>query len=253
MAVYMRFCECESVPLLSANVDDVRLFVADQLEHHARATAMNRLLAVRSFFRYLVARDVRPDDPTAAIPIRRDVLEPQRPYTVGELRRLLAATESLVEKAMLLFAIGSGARRSEMMAVDLADVDWIDGTVLLRRAKGGRERKVAPGREAMKALCRYVEGRCSGPVWVTECGRQMGGQDAYRMLQRIARRAGVVGATMHRIRVTMICGLLEAGADAISVSVVAGHSLEMVQHYQRATESKRALAVQARLSLADRL
>ncbi|KKK53587.1 hypothetical protein LCGC14_3093270, partial [marine sediment metagenome] len=85
------------------------------------------------------------------------------------------------------------------------------------------------------------------------CGRQMRGQDAYRMLQRIARRAGVVNATMHRIRVTMICGLLESGADAISVSVVAGHSLEMVQHYQRSVEAGRALAQQRRLSLADRL
>lgn len=253
MAVFARFCESESIPFLCANVDDVRLFVADQLEHHARATAMNRLLAVRSFFRYLVARGVRLDDPTAAIPIRRDVLEPQRPYTVGELRRLLAVTESLVERAMLLFAIGSGTRRSEMMAVDLADVDWVAGNVLIRRAKGGHERKVAPGREAMKALCRYAEERQNGPLWITDCGRQMRGQDAYRMLQKLARRAGVVGATMHRIRVTTICSLLEAGADAISVSVVAGHSLEMVQRYQRATETKRALAQQAKFSLADRL
>ena len=251
--MYVRFCEFASIPFISANVDDVRLFVADQLERHARATAMNRLLAVRSFFRYLVARDVRPDEPTAAIPIRRDVLEPQRPYSVGELRRLLAATESPVERAMLLFAIGSGARRSEMMAVGLADVDWVAGVVLIRRGKGGRERRVAPGREAMKALSRYAADRRTDALWITESGRQMRGQDAYRMLQRIAGRAGVVGATMHRLRVTMICGLLESGADAISVSVVAGHSLEMVQHYQRATESKRALAQQARYSLADRL
>ena len=249
---YARWCEGADISLFGASGVAMRAYVAEELTHRARSTAMNRLLACRSFYRYLNATNRRKGDPTAGIPVRRDQQEPPRPYTESELRRLLAAAHNPRDYALILFALGSGARRTEITGLNIEDVDWIERAVLIR-GKGGKERKVAPGEAALQAVWRYLGERRDGPMWLTNRGTPMQSQDAYKIITRIGKAAGVVRPTMHRFRVTMICGLLEAGADAIAVSVVAGHSLKMVQRYQRSVEAQRALAQQRKHSLADRL
>ncbi len=253
LAVFSRWCGEVRRPLLAAQTTDIEVFIGDQLAKHAQATAMNRLLGLRNFYAYLVSINTRRDNPTGGIPVRRDLQEPEDPYTVHELERLLQCCKNPRERALMLFSIGSGARRAEIAAIRHEDVDWEEGTVRIRRGKGGRERKVAPGLKAMEAVRQYADGTMSGPLWVMDSGKTMTGKDWYRVLKQIAKRAGIVNAKPHRFRVTADCQLLEDGADTISVGYVLGQTVQTVQRYQRATEMKRALGQQRRLSLADRV
>ena len=253
LSVYAAWCSEQGHPVIRAQAREVQLFVGDQLQRHAQATAMNRLLGLRNFYAYLVSIDMRRDNPTDGIPVRRDLQEPEDPYTLRELERLLECCKNPRERALMLFSIGSGARRAEIAAIRHDDIDWEEGTVRIRRGKGGRERKCAPGIKAMDAVRQYTNGAKSGPLWIMDSGKTMTGKDWYRVLKQIAGRAGIVNAKPHRFRITADCQLLEDGADTISVGYVLGQTVQTVQRYQRATETKRALGQQRRLSLADRV
>jgi len=210
-------------------------------------------MAVRSLYHFLRSGDMaelggvsaEAPNPTAHISARRPKVQPRCPYTLPELRALLAACEAPEERAFLLFFIGSGCRRSEALGLRRADVDWVRGEVLIR-GKGAKERRVAPGRHAMLAL-----GRCSnrsGRLW------PLSERQAQRLLARIARRATVVGATFHRFRVTAATGLMARGMALDELQQVLGHSeIRTTAHYAAYNVAQRALAQQARLSLADAL
>lgn len=235
------------MPFLTASEGNVLHHVSDVINAHSRAYANTRISFLKSFYRWVLSQGLRTGDPTARLHMRKPRTEPRLPFAPRELRRLLHATQTPMERALLLILLGSGARRAELLATRVQDIDWRRGAIFIRYGKGERERWVAPGREAMKALKEYLRGQEAGLIW------PMSRSTLKRVLDRLAIRAQVQQVFPHRFRVTMVCGLLDAGADAISVGSVAGHSLEMVKHYQRAVERKRALGLQAKFSLADRI
>lgn len=179
--------------------------------------------------------------------MRKDKIEPRIPFAVSDLSALLAATETLQERAVVLLLVGGLIRRSELLGIRAEDVDW-RGQQILIRGKGHHERWIAPGHSAMLGLRQCVNGQVRGRLF------PFGKTTLYRRLSRLSLQSGVTGVCPHRFRATGICWLLEQGVDLISVSVIAGHaSVSETRRYQRAVERQRALAQQARLSLADRL
>lgn len=183
----------------------------------------------------------------AGLRMRKDKIEPRAPFAHADLEALAASIQTARERAVLLLFVGGIIRRSELLAIRAEDVHWQRGMILIR-GKGERERWIAPGDAAMMALRASVNGQRRGRLF------PFGRTSLYRMLEDLSARAGVSQVYPHRFRTTGICWLLDQGVDLISVSVIAGHaSVNETRRYQRAVEAQRALAAQARLSLADRL
>lgn len=244
MAYYAQWCHAERVPLITATPRQLADYIAHELQHRARDTAMNRLLACRSFYRYLCAAGRRRSDPTAAMPIKRDKLQPRRPYSARELAALVAHTNTPRQRALLLALLGSGCRRAELLAIKTDDIDWAQGRILIRRGKGGKERWVAPGTAAMEALSCYTNGR-RGRVF------SMSGDQAYKMVRKIARRASVVGAGCHRFRVTFAVSFYRRYKNLVALKEILGHSsLKTTEHYAAYAIAESFLAMQAELDLA---
>jgi len=181
--------------------------------------------------------------------MRKEAPPPRAPLATTELRALLRAVETPLERAIFMVMLDTGVRRSERLAIRSGDVDWQAGIILIREGKGAKSRLVAPGRRAMEALADLQLRNGNGHLW------RMGKTSLKRLLDGLADRAGLPAGTVYprRIRVTRVCDLIEEGADQIGVASVDGHSLEMVRYYQRAIEQRRAVEQQRRLSLADRL
>ena len=89
VAFYAGWMKAHNFPLITATSQHVERYVATPLEMVARSTAMNRLLACRSFYRYLVAALRRTMDPTARLPITRDKLQPRRPFSEAEMAAIV--------------------------------------------------------------------------------------------------------------------------------------------------------------------
>ena len=244
MAYYAQWCRAERVPLISASSRQLADYIAHELQHHARSTAMNRLLACRSFYRFLCTIDRRTSDPTAAMPIKRDKIQARRPYSSHELTAMIDHAATPREQALVLSLLGSGCRRAEILAVKAEDIDWARGRILIRRAKGGRERWVAPGNTALDALSRYLNGR-HGQVF------SMSGDVAYKLVRRIAVRASVVGADCHRFRVTFATSFYRRYGNLVALKEILGHaSLKTTEHYAAYAIAESFLTMQADLDLA---
>ena len=167
---------------------------------------------------------------------------------VGEIRRLFetcgATPVGARDAAMLSLLYGCGLRRSEAVALQLADYD-AEGSVKVRSGKGRKERIVYSangGRAAIDAWI-AVRGAWDGALLcpVAKGGRlqQRGitAQAVMLRLQFLGKRAGIENLSPHDLRRSFVGELLDAGADISSVQQLAGHaSVTTTARYDRRGE-----------------
>lgn len=252
VSLFLRWCAGARLnPTELTSIDIARWFISQA--KRSRSTAVSRLMAVRSYCRFLVAAGELEADPTVGISAHRPRVEAREPYSMDELHRLLAAAD-LREQSILLFAVGSACRRSEIFGLRLEDIDRSSGLVLIRQGKGAKQRRVAPGSRSLAVLKRYAQGRTSGVIWSTAFGKPLSGYGAYKLLRELADRANVPGATFHRFRVTAATWFMEKGMALDELQEVLGHAdIGTTAHYAAHNRRDRALRRQHKLSLANRL
>lgn len=259
--LYSRWCDQHNVCPITATSQEVAEWFAWELRHHARSTAVTRMLALRNFYHWLKDQGQRTDNPTAGIRAWRPKRAGRDPYTPDELRRLFSAAQNggyeranpLRDTALLLMFLDTGARRAEMLNLRVHDIDWLRSQMLIRYGKGGRERRVAFGKQASRALKRYIGDR-DGPVWLNARGKPLTEPRAYELLRLIADKAGVAGAHIHKFRVTMANRLLAQAMPLDEVNKLMGHAnLDTTAQYAAYSVVARALERQRKLSPADRL
>jgi integrase len=210
----------------------------------AQSTCRTRLMALRTFYK-------GKRDPTAGIIIKEEKKLPPPPYTDGELRRLINACENARDRALLLIYIGSGGRRSEILGLQVNDIDFGRGVIYIH-GKGAKQRALAPGAAAMMALQQYVRG--DGPVWRSRQGGGIKKTRAWQLLREIAKRANVPKSYLHRFRHTYAGAFLTQSRDLYALKLTLGHSSwDMVERYVAYQAHERALTQQRELSLADRV
>lgn len=195
---------------------------------------------------------MRDDNPAAPIRLRQPKAPIKEPFTEEELRALVSATENLRDRAIILMFIATGCRISEILSMRSADVSWESGSILVR-GKGQRHRYVIPGRLAMKALDRYLDGR-TGALWINYFGDPLCQPGCYLMIRNLGERVGVK-AYPHRFRTTFACMFNRlSNGDIQSLQILMGHAkVSTTLHYAAHGAVQRALEQQRRLSLADRI
>ena len=195
------------------------------------------LAAVRSFHRFLVREgdaDVDPAEGVARPKVPRTL---PRPLSVEEVASLVAAPGDgapvrLRDRAILETLYGAGLRISELVGLDVDDVDLDEGSV---RAvgKGAKERVVPLGRYGVGALEAYlVRGRPAlasfrtrGALFLNQRGGRLTRQGCTNIIKAMARRAGIrKRVTPHILRHSFATHLLEGGADVRVVQELLGHS-----------------------------
>ena len=125
-----------------------------------------------------------------------------------------------------------GCRRSEPVALDVADYDPESGRLRIRAAKGNKHRDVYLTNGSKRAVDAWlrVRGAAPGPllVPVDQFGilsiRRLCDQSMYEICKRLATRAGVARFSPHDLRRTFAGDMLDAGADVALVQRLMGHS-----------------------------
>src|SRR5512138_77145 len=194
------------------------------------------LSAIRSLHSLLVQERLAPLDPT-------DELEAPRPgrrlpqlLSHEEIAALLAAPDPRKaagrrDRAMLELLYATGLRVSELVGLQLNDVD-LQSRLLVARGKGSKERVVPVGAPAAEALQAYLfgardvllRGRRSKDLFVTPRGGRMTRQGFSKLLARHARTAGIRRRiSPHKLRHSFATHLLEGGADLRAVQAMLGY------------------------------
>ena len=210
-------------------------------ERYAPATANKTLAALRGVLLEAWRLGLIPADEysrAADLPaVRGSTLPSGRALTREELRALFAAcadgTPAGARDAALLATLyGGGLRRSEAVALTLADYEPHTGALTVRHGKGEKARIVyvtGGGGQALAAWC-MTRGEAQGAFFcpVARNGaitvRSMTDQAVLAILTRRAAAAGVAHFSPHDLRRTFISDLLDNGADIATVQKLAGHS-----------------------------
>lgn len=136
------------------------------------------------------------------------------------------------DRAILLVGIGVGLRCSEICALNLGDIDFQNGVLVVREGKGRKQRQIYPADEILKSLndwitfrngtSRALFSKISKNGDVADSGLSPSGLN--HILSSLQQMTGVERFTPHDLRRTFITQLLEKGVDLNTVRQLAGHS-----------------------------
>jgi integrase/recombinase XerD len=217
----------------------------------APASVARALAAVRSFHRFCRVEELLADDPTAHLDATRVPAGLPKALDEHEVEMLLDAVvgetpAALRNRAVLETLYAAGLRISELVGLDLDDVD-LDESDARVRGKGGKERIVPIGRAARDALEAYVvRGRpallpaaCAREhaLFVNHRGGRLSRQGCWTVVRAAAVRAGLADrVTPHVLRHSCATHMLDHGADIRIVQELLGHaSLSTTQVYTKVT------------------
>ncbi len=240
--------------LLRANRADILAYLASAVKQGLTATSSaRRLSALRRFYRHLLREALISVDPTEEV--ASPVIGRPLPVTLSEegVTRLLDAPNvgtalGLRDRTMLEVVYATGLRVSELVGLSLSELDHRSSGLVRVTGKGGRERIVPLGEEALDWLRRYLEesrppileGRVSDAVFVTRRGGAMTRQAFWQMIRRYTRIAGITSpVTPHTLRHAFATHLLNHGADLRSVQMLLGHTdLSTTQIYTHVAQDR---------------
>jgi site-specific recombinase XerD len=215
----------------------------------SRTTVARKLASIRSFYRYMVERGERADNPADLVsspPRPKSLPKALRADQVGELLDRITAHTPLEirDRALFELAYSCGLRCEEIVNLDLDALDF-DAEELRVLGKGQKTRLVPFGEHAQNALERYLavarpslrvrEGRpeAEPALFLSKSGRRLSGSDVRRRLRIWLRAAGLAaGISPHVLRHSFATHLLEGGADLRTIQELLGHaSLSTTQLY----------------------
>ncbi len=218
--------------------EDVRRFLGrERAEGLSGSTAARRLVALRTFYRFLLLEKIVGVDPTENVDSPRTFKHLPSYLTTGEVDGLLGAPRTdtpvgLRDRAMLEVLYATGLRVSELTGLTLDGLNAEAGFVLVM-GKGGKERVVPLGEVAQDWVSRYkresrslmLKERACRALFVTARGAGMTRQNVWAMIKKYAASAGIMkNMSPHTLRHSFATHLLEHGADLRSVQILLGHS-----------------------------
>ena len=188
-----------------------------------------------------------------------------RALSSEEVASLFAAAEGLAhpirerDLALLALAFSTGARRSEISALDLVDYQAARPSIRIRSGKGGRDRVAFMTLAAAIHVETWLEVRGSGGGALLQpirsngriLARRLSAGSAYGRFQRLSSLAGIGRLTPHDARRTVATSMLAAGVDVVTTARQTGHSsLEVLRaSYDRRGEESVRQAVASSIAI----
>ena len=217
----------------------------NQSRAYAPRSLKRKLSALRSFYKFLRFDGRRHDNPTADVPGPKLGTSLPKALTMTDARRLLSTeiaglteAQRARDRAIIECLYSSGLRRSELLALNVADVDFAERSLRVVRGKGGKERFVPVTHAAVDAMTKYLQVRARAKddaFFLGRGGERLSGSGLYKIVRTYMIIAGLEGrASPHTMRHTLATHLYENGADLMVIKEIMGHeSLATTQIYTK--------------------
>jgi integrase/recombinase XerD len=237
-----------------ANSSHVVRLLETRARAGAAASTLNRTLAaVRHFHKFCVREGLAPQNPASLVDGPARGLSLPKALAPDEVTKIIEAASGatplqLRDRAMLELLYGAGLRVSELVGLDVDDVD-LDERTIRCVGKGDKERVVPIGVPGAAAVRRYVrEGRgelasAARPthaLFLRSGGGRLSRQSAWRCVKRYASRVSPKARVFpHALRHSFATHLVAGGADVRVVQEALGHArLSTTQVYTLVTREK---------------
>jgi len=240
---YGDYLSAHKLDALKARPADIADFLAELATGEGErpacssSTIHRKAACLRSFYKHLRRDELIGDDPTAALSAPRRSKKLPQVLNYSEVQKLLASPRgseptTLRDRALLEVMYACGLRASEVIGLEMSDIDMHEGFVRAR-GKGSKERLVPLGRQAIAAIRAYLRsgrpqllhGREEPRLFVNFRGGPLTRQGLYKIVQRHARSVGLEDRmSPHTLRHTFATHLLAGGCDLRAVQEMLGHA-----------------------------
>lgn len=257
--------------LVHASAQEIESYVAGLARRGlSPATSRRRISALRQFYRFLLQENVRADDPTVRLDAPKRARALPKTLSVAEIERLIGATESPRDRALIELLYGAGLRVSELVSLPLRAAPKPGQAHMVVDGKGGKERIVALGRPALAALEAHLATRAQmlprreaqrekAQRWLFPSAGAADGRLTRRrvaqILEAAAVKAGLDPARVspHVLRHAFATHLVEGGADLRTVQTLLGHAdIATTQIYTHVAQGRLKTLVETKHPLARR-
>ncbi|MGD8624005.1 MAG: tyrosine recombinase [Anaerolineae bacterium] len=208
-------------------------------QEYASSTVARKVAAIKSFFHYLVDRGELEDDPTATLDSPKVRKRLPKAIPLDELERLLAepakddSPKGLRDRALLEVLYATGLRVTELVSLDVNDVNLASATMRVVQPRDNSERFVPIHERAIEPLRDYLErGRLQllrdpeeTALFLNHRGRRLTRQGLWLIVKHYVHEVGITSdVTPHTLRHTFAAHLIEKKTDLEYVQELLGHA-----------------------------
>ena len=234
---FKRFIEACEVPYNRVDEETMKEYIQELEELGKKPSTISRCIAsIRSFYQYAMKKGKVKKDPTRNI--QSPKVEKRVPcvLTSKEVELLLDQPKDIDlkgtrDKAMLEFAYATGMRVTEIISLDIDDINFEEGYVNCRNAN--KPRIIPLGKLSLKALKEYTEQARNilikddkeKALFVNVNGQRLTRQGFWKIIKYYKDQAHITkDITPHVLRHSFATHLLQNGADLKSIQTMLGHS-----------------------------
>lgn len=234
---FEKFLDANDINFSKATEENIEDYLKElQKEGKKTSTASRSLATIRSFYQYLLRTKKVKEDPTVSIQSPKIEKRVPSVLTSEEVELLLDQPKDVDlkgtrDKAMLEFAYATGMKVTEIIDLNIDDVNFDENTVL---CSNGKKARIIPlGTLAEKALKEYVEDarpimvkdETNKALFVNVNGDRLTRQGFWKIVKYYKEQAHIEkDITPHVLRHSFATHLLQNGADLKSIQAMLGHS-----------------------------
>lgn len=225
-------------------------------QEYASSTVARKVAAIKSFFHYLTDRGVLEDDPTATLDSPKVRKRLPKAISQEDMERLLRepardqTPKALRDRALLEVLYATGLRVTELVSLNVDDVNLASATVRVVHPKDKRERLVPIHQRALEPLRDYLErGRVQllrnpeeRALFLNHRGQRLTRQGLWLIVKHYVREVGIQEeVTPHTLRHTFAAHLIDQKAELQYVQELLGHAnIATTQVYTQVTGEEAA-------------
>ncbi len=234
---YKNYVDTNKINYLKVSKEDIKQYLMYLQDMNKKTSTISRNLAsIRSFYQFLLRNKKIKTDPTEGI--QSPKIEKKAPNILSskEVELLLEQPncidlKGIRDKAMLEFAYATGMRVTEIISLDVDDVNLETGFVVCRN--NGKQRSIPLGTLSLKALENYIKDarpilikdENNKALFVNINGRRLTRQGFWKIVKYYKDQAHInKDITPHVLRHSFATHLLQNGADLKAIQVMLGHS-----------------------------
>ncbi len=241
LVLFFSYIDEKKKAITDTSQEDIRDFIRYLVEErNFSERSINRMLSsVKGFFRFLAREGEILKNPAGDIQGMKLPLRLPKAISLKQIEQMLLLAESSSssqrDRAIIDLLYSSGLRVSELVGLELADVNFI-GRFLRCKGKGSKERVVPFGKRAQRLMKAYIDGerleilskrrKQSSFLFINRSGTKISRQTVWKIIKYYisAVDSNSVGKGPHALRHSFATHLLNRGADVRVVQELLGHS-----------------------------
>ncbi len=213
--------------LEKVSTDDIRYYLSLYQEKRkvSKMTLNNMRRYLSTFFQWCTDEDIIGKNPMRRVKAIKQQKTIKEPFSDVEMEKIRQESGSNRNRALVEFLYSTGCRVSEVVALDLNNIDFANKSVVVT-GKGNKQREVYISEKAMYWISKYINERVDNctALFIGKGCKRLNKEGIEAVMRKIGKCAGVDKVHPHRFRRTIATNLINKGMPVQEVQQLLGHS-----------------------------